>query len=140
MSKGKSAASKIINDVTLGIFKFGGITVQTKQFIGIALIIIGLLAFVFVMTLPHSHYNPEKESTTAKATKPKATTASATKPKAKKEKEETGSAPPTPKSARKKAAPKAAEESPVASKTRARGILFYKINFIFIIINIKLYL
>lgn len=130
MSKGKSAASKIINDVTLGIFKFGGITVQTKQFIGIALIIIGLLAFVFVMTLPHSHYNPEKESTTAKATKPKA----------KKEKEETGSAPPTPKSARKKAAPKAAEESPVASKTRARGILFYKINFIFIIINIKLYL
>lgn len=125
MSKGKSA-SKVINDVTLGIFKFGGMTVQTKQFIGIALIIIGLLAFVFVMTLPHSHYNPEKESTTAKATK--ATTASATKPKAKKEKEETGSAPPTPKSARKKAAPKVVEESPVATKTRARGIFYYIMN------------
>ena len=93
--------------------------------IGIALIIFGLLAFVFVTTLPHSHYNPEKESstkTTAKATK--ATTPTAPKTKTKKEKEDTGSAPPTPKgSSRKKVAPKVVEESPVASaKPRTRGI------------------
>jgi len=113
------------------IFKFGEMNEQNKQYIGIALIIIGLLGFIFVMSLPHSHYNPQDKASSSKPV------ASSSKSSKKVVEEEKKSAPPTPKSSRKKAAPKAVAASPVeTAKPRTRGnklnsLLFILYNLIF---------
>jgi hypothetical protein len=117
------------------IFKFGEMNEQNKQYIGIALIIIGLLGFIFVMSLPHSHYNPQDKASSSKPV------ASSSKSSKKVVEEEKKSAPPTPKSSRKKAAPKAVADSPVeTAKPRTRGnklnsllFILYNFNFQFII-------
>ena len=129
------ASGKASKSLMWWIFKFGEMNEQNKQYIGIALIIIGLLGFIFVMSLPHSHYNPQDKASSSKPVASSTTPSSSSKSSKKVVEEEKKSAPPTPKSSRKKAAPKPVAASPVeTAKPRTRGNILNSLLFILYII------